>query len=310
MAIKWRTKILLAKIETSYGVDAAPSGAANAILATDVALTPMDGSDVSRNLELAYLGAQATIPAELNAKLTFKVELAGSGAAGTAPAWGPLLRGCGVAEVISAGVSVAYNPVSEAHESLTLHLWIGDTRYVLKGARGNAKINVGAQAIPYLEFSFTGLFSAPAETARVIPTLTGFQKPDLATSANTPVFTLDAAALVLRSFVLDLGNQIENRFLIGSEAVLITEKADTIEAKVEAVALTTFNPFAKALAQDSVALALTHGTVAGQIAALSVPAAQMQRPQGLENAQNIKEWPLRLVPLPGTGNDQWTLTLT
>jgi hypothetical protein len=215
-----------------------------------------------------------------------------------------------VAEVISAGVSVTYNPVSEAHESLTLHLWIGDTRYVLKGARGSAKIMVGAQAIPYLEFAFTGLFAQAAEEARATPVLTAFQKPLLATSANTPVFTLDATAFVLRSFMLDLGNQIENRFLIGSEAVLITEKAEAIEAKVEAVALTTFDPYAKALSQATLALALTHGTAAGKIAALAVPTAQMQRPQGLENAQNILEWPLRLVPLPDAGNDQWTLTLT
>jgi hypothetical protein len=310
MAIKWRTKILLAKIETSYGVDAAPTGVLNAILATDVTLTPMEGSDISRGLELPHLGAQATIPAELHQKLTFKVEMAASGTAGTAPAWGALLRGCAVAQVVSAGTSVTYNPVSEAHESLTLHLWIGDTRYVLKGARGTAKIMIGAQAIPYLEFSFTGLFSLPAETARVTPTLSGFQKPLLATSTNTPVFTLDATSFVLRSLALDLGNQIENRFLIGSESVLITEKAETIEAKVEAVALTTFNPFSKASTQASVALALTHGTVAGQRLALAVPTAQMQRPQGLENAQNILEWPLRLVPLPGAGNDQWTLTLT
>lgn len=310
MAIKWRTKILLAKIETSYGVDAAPTGAANAILATDVTLTPMEGTDVSRDLERPYLGAQATIPAELHQKLSFKVEMAGSGAAGTAPAWGPLLRACAVAQVISAGVSVAYNPVSEAHESLTLHLWIGDTRYVLKGARGTAKISIGAQAIPYLEFSFTGLFAQAAETARATPVLTAFQKPLLATSANTPVFTLGGTAFVLRSLMFDLGKQIENRFLIGSEAVLISEKAEAIEAKVEAVTLTAFDPYAKALAQDAVALVLTHGTVAGNIASLGVPSAQMQRPQGLENAQNILEWPLRLVPLPNTGNDQWTLTLT
>jgi len=27
-------------------------------------------------------------------------------------------------------------------------------------------------------------------------------------------------------------------------------------------------------------------------------------------AQGITEWPLNLTPLPDTGNDQWTLTLT
>ena len=77
-----------------------------------------------------------------------------------------------------------------------------------------------------------------------------------------------------------------------------------------AVQLATFDPFQRALDQSATALQLTHGTGAGKIATLDVHAAQMQRPQGLSTAQNVKEWPLRLVPLPQAGNDQFTLTLT
>ena len=55
---------------------------------------------------------------------------------------------------------------------------------------------------------------------------------------------------------------------------------------------------------------VAHGTTAGKIVTLTAPTAQMQRVQGLENAQNITEWPLRLVPLASSGNDQWTLVLT
>lgn len=311
MPIKWRSKILLAKIETTYSTDAAPTGAANAILANEVTLSPMEGNDVSRDLDLPYLGAQGTIPTELHAKLAFKVELVGSGTAGMAPGWGPLLRGCGVAEVITAGTSVAYNPVSDAHESITLHLWIGATRYAIVGARGNCRLRIEAQKIPYLEFEFTGLFTLPAETARVTTTLTAFQKPDVVARANTPVFTLDGASLVMRSFLINLGNAVEGRFLVGSEDILITDKAETIQTSIEAVPLTTFDPFAKAASQAAVAVALTHGTVAGRRVQIAVPKAQVQRLQGLENSQNIKEWPLRMVPLPnsGAGNDQWTLTL-
>ncbi|PWE29966.1 hypothetical protein DDZ14_16115 [Maritimibacter sp. 55A14] len=308
--IRWKEKVLLAVIESVYGVDEGPTGAANAILATNVSLTPMDGNDVSRELELAFLGAQATIPAELSAALNFSVELAPSGAAGTAPAWGPILRACGVAETLSAGVSVTYNPVSTGHESLTIHLWIGATRYVILGTRGTATLRWNAQGVPVIEFQMRGLFVQPAEQAPAVPTLTNFQKPALVSSANTPTFQIDGTALVMRNASLALGNAVEGRFLVGSESVLITDRADQIETSVEAVPLTTFNPFALAAAQTQVAVDLAHGVGAGKIATLAVPAAQMQRPQGLENQQNIKEWPLRLVPLPVTGNDQWTLTLT
>lgn len=310
MPIKWRSKILLAELESPYGADPAPTGAANAILAVDVTLTPMEGNDVSRDLETSYLGAQQTIPTELHSKLNFKVELSPSGTAGTAPGWGPLLRGCAVAETIVAATSVTYNPVSNNHESLTFHIWIGSTRYVLLGSRGNGAITVNAQGIPYLEFEFTGLFSQPSEVTRVTPSTSGFQKPQLGTSANTPTFTMAGTSFVMRTAKLDLGNAVENRFLIGSESVLITDKSEVFETTLKAVALTGFNPFSLAANQSAVAVSLVHGTGAGKISTLSIPQAQMQRPQGLENAQDIKEWPLRLIPLPTSENDQWTLALT
>lgn len=312
MPLKWKSKVLLAKVEATYGTDPTPTGALNAILATEVRLTPMEGQDVSRNLELPWMGAQPSIPTELHQRLSFRVELTPSGTVGTPPPWGVLLRGCAVAEVVTADTSVAYNPVTGDHESITLYLWIDSTLYKMSGARGTAVLRVNAQGIVYLEFDFTGLFSLPGETPQASPTLAAqiARKPKVATTANTPVFSINGTSLVMRSFALNLGNDVQTRFLIGSESVLITDKAETIETTVEAVPLTTLDPFSLAHNQTTGAVALTHGTTAGLIASLAIPSGQMQRPQSLENQQNIKEWPLRMVPLPVAGNDQWVLTLT
>jgi hypothetical protein len=309
-AKKWRKKIFLAKIETTYGVDSVPTPAANAILATEVKFQPMEGTDVNRDLDLPYLGPQGTIPNELHAKFSFKVELAPSGTAGTAPAWGPLLRACACAQVVDPGVSVAYNPITDAHESLTLKLYIDGILFQALGVRGTAKFTINAQGIPYIEFEFTGLFAQPSDATTTAPTLTAFQKPRVVSSTFTPTFTINGVAMVMRTFSLDLKNKVENRFLVGKEEVLITQREDMIAAQVETLPLADFNPFLLAAAQTAVAVNLVHGTGAGNIATLNAPAAQMQRPQGMENAQDIMETPLSMMPLPVTGNDQWTLTLT
>lgn len=306
----WRSKILLAKIETVYGTDSVPVAATDGILATDVKLQPMEGSDVNRDLDLPYLGPQGTIPNELHAKLSFKVELAPSGTAGTAPKWGVLLRACGCAQTVNAGTNVIYNPITDNHESVSIYLWIGSTRYVLRGTRGTAKFTINAQGIPYIEFEFTGLFTQPSEQTRTLPTLTAFQKPRVVSSTNTPTFTINSIAMVMRSFSLDLKNKVEPRFLVGAEAILITQREDMIATQVEAQPLSAINPFTLAANQTTMPVNLVHGTGAGNIVTLNAPTAQMQRPQGLENAQDIKEWPLSLMPLPTVGNDQWTLTLT
>lgn len=312
MVLRWKSKVLLAKIEDTYGTDPIPTGAANAILATEVRLSPMEGQDTSRELELPWMGAQGTIPTSLHAKLAFRCEATPSGTPGTPPAWGVLMRACACAEVITADTSVAYNPVSGGHESLALYLWIDGTRYRLGGARGSAVLRVTAQGILYWEFEFTGLWIQPADVAQVTPAL-GAQLanvPRVASTANTTVFTYAGVSLAMRSFTLNFGNQVETRFLVGAESVLIPDRAETIETTVEATPLATLNPFAMAASQATGALALTHGTTAGLTLALAVPAAQMQRLQTLENQQNIVEWPLRMVPLPVAGNDQFTLTLT
>lgn len=256
------------------------------------------------------MAAQGTIPAELHSKITFKIELEPSGTAGTAPAWGPLMRACGCAETLVAATSVTYNPVTSGHESATIYFNMDGTLVKMTGARGTCTLRVNAQGIPYLEFEFQGLFAVPTSVALPTADFTSFKKPNVATKANTPTFTIAGTAMVMRSFSLALGNQVENRFLIGSESVLIVDRAEAIETVVEAVALGTLNPFALANAQTAVPLILKHGTVAGRTATITAPAAQMQRPQGPQNAQGVVEWPLRLVPLPVTGNDQFTLALT
>jgi hypothetical protein len=310
MSLKWPNKILLVKIESTYGTDAVPTGSANAILGIDVDLKPMEGNDVDRGLESPFFSANETIPSGLHAKISFKVELVPSGTAGTAPAWGPLLRAMGVAEVIVANTSVTYNPVTDGHESVTINLFIDKTLYELVGTRGAGKMNFTSEAVPQLECEFTGLFVKPVEGTRPTVDLSSFQKPQLVSKANTPTFSIGGTDLVMKSAMLDLGNAVEGRYLVGQEEILITDKAESFETTVNALPLTTLDPFTLALNQTKVAVSLVHGVGVGKVSTLAIPGAQMQRLSGLANSQNVKEWPLRLTPLPTSGNDQWTLALT
>ena len=311
MAMFWRNKLLAFKTEVTYGTDPVPSAALNALQTSEVKLSPMEGQDIDRNLDLPYMAASGTIPADLHMKLGFKVELQASGTAGTAPAWGPLLRACGVAQTIVATTSVTYNPVSEAHESGTFYFFIDNTLFKMKGARGTAKFTLNAQGVPVIEFTFTGLFEVPSQSARPSgAVLTGFKKPKIAAKANTPVFTLGGTTLKLRQFSLDLGITVEPRLHVNSEEILITDRAEMVEITVDAEPLTTINPYQLALDQATPAVVLTHGPAAGYRTTFNLPAMQIQRTSSLEQNQGVVEWPLKGAPQPITGNDQWTLVLT
>lgn len=308
--IKWKSKIILAKAEGTYGQDAAPAPA-NAMLMTDVELRPMEGQDVARNIERPHLGAQETIPAGLYCTLTGSVELQGSGTAGLAPAWSILLRCCGVAETIVANTSVTYNPVSDGHEAASIYFWIGPTRHVVTGVRGTAVTTLNAQGIPVMRFTLMGLFTTPGDVARVAADLAGFQIPDVASNANTPGFSVGGQAMVLSQFSFNLGCDVQQRLLVGREQMLIVDKSESISARVEALPLDTYNPYAISLSRTRQAVQLVHGTQAGRIVTFAAPTCSLGRLPGYEQSQNVTEWPLSLTPLPSdAGDDQWTITLT
>lgn len=310
MPMNWASKTLLAKIETTYGTDAVPTAAADAVLATNVELRPMDGEDVTRNLERAQMGADPSIPVNLRSVLTFDVEIAASGTLGTAPAWGTLLRMCAVAQTITAGTKVEYNPVTDNHEAGSIYMAIDTTRYVLLGTRGTAVFTMNAAGIPVIRFTLTGLFTVPTEQAKVNPVFTAWKAPTVVSKANTPAFSIGATNFIMRSFEFDLGNDVQPRMLVGQEAMVIVDKQEQISVQVEAVPVSVYNPFTIANAQTLQAINITHGTVAGSRVKIALPSCQQARLESLINEQKVVEWPLRFTPLPGAaGNDQWKITL-
>jgi hypothetical protein len=309
--IFYRLMVMLTKIESGgYGVDPTLTGAANAILAKNISINPMDGTDVSRDLIRSYLSNQGTIPAGLTTVIDFDTEIAGSGTAGVVPAWGVLARGCGCAEVIVADTSVSYSPISAAMESLYCKFWIGNTLHAFKGSRGSGKATLNAQGIPVIHWTIRGLFIPPSEVSRATPTLTGFKDPLLVTNANTPIFTVNGVSLVMRNYSFDFGNKVEPRLLVGREEVAVVDRGETIDVTCEAVPVSTFNPYALAQAQTLVPVIIQHGTVAGNICTINAPTSQVQRPRGYQNNQGAAEWPLSLKPLPTNGNDQFSIVLT
>ncbi|WP_299370424.1 phage tail tube protein [uncultured Tateyamaria sp.] len=309
MQLYWRKKVLVAALEDTYGVDAGP-GAGNALHCINVGIRPMEGQDVDRGHDTPWLGASGTIPADLHMVMTFTVELVGSGVAGTAPQFAPVLRSLGLAETITANTSVQYNPISGGFDSATYHLNIDGILFALVGARGDANVVVNASGIPMLECTVTGLWTKPTDQVAVTPNLSGLQKPQVASKANTPTFTINGTPHEMRSFTLAMGNEVEGRFLVGKDEIVIVDRSDSVTTQIEADALSTLDPFALARDQETVALALNHGTADGRRVAFAVPAAQVMRPGAPTEAQGIMEWPLNLRPLPVTGNDQWTLTFT
>jgi len=118
----FRKKSILAKIEAVYGTDSVPTGAANAINTRDVEFTPMELEYADRDIARAYMGHQEQIVVTARARISYNVEIAGSGTAGVAPAWGPLLRASAMGEYI---LAAAHANTAQAGGASTITLAAG-----------------------------------------------------------------------------------------------------------------------------------------------------------------------------------------
>jgi hypothetical protein len=101
MPLAQRKRVILVGLESTYGSDATPA-AADAVLCSNLNLTPLEGSSVSRDFIRPFFGASGNIRVENFVSMDFETEIAGSGAAGTAPQWGILLKASNFSETITA----------------------------------------------------------------------------------------------------------------------------------------------------------------------------------------------------------------
>jgi hypothetical protein len=203
--------------------------------------------------------------------VTFDVELAGSGAAGTAPAFGPLLKSCGLSETTSSGVSVTYAPVSSSFSSATIYCFYDGTRHKITGARGTVSFNLTAGQFAVASFQFIGIYNAPDDTAvsgsfTVANQAAAIEVND--TNMTTATFHGVTSARI-ESFDLALNNELLYKETASNKEVLITNRAPGGTAVIEAPAVGTTDFFAKAVAAATGSTSLVLGATAGNIVTLN-----------------------------------------
>lgn len=300
---RWRNKAILIKPEAAYGVDAIPTGAANWIEARNVVLTPMDNDKVARNIDLPYLGNSGNIIVTSWVKLTFDVALAGSGVAGTAPKWAPLLLACGTAETITAATSAAYNLISSAFGSVCAYINIDGVQHALLGGRGEVKGKMAAKSTPTLSFAFEFLYVAPAPQAAPAVTRTGWAIEEGTNSVNTLPASVNGVALPFSQLDWSFGNKVARMDLPGPQKeIVISDRAPQATLTVLAPDLGTFNPFTLASSGLVVPVNTTHGSAAGKKVQINMQCRVLDAMY--EKVDDMLAYKLTLEPIPVLGNDE------
>jgi len=308
-----RNTLITAKLETVAGQDALPTGAANAILVSDQTITPLDAQNIDRGIVRGFFGASEQLIGPASVKVSFTVELAGSGTAGTAPAYGPLLQACAMAEgILASPARVEYTPVSTSIKTATIYYYDDGVLHKLLGAMGTFTISAKVGEKPVMKFEFTGLDGGIA-VANDTGTFTAFKKPVAMTKANVidialgGTYTAGALASGIQysstGLEINIGNAVSFTPMLSSETVDITDRETTGSTELDLTAAQEVALMASVKANTTQSLGMTIGTVAGNKVSLFGPAVQQMAPKKNDkNGKRLIGYDLRFMPV--NGNDE------
>jgi hypothetical protein len=309
-----RKKFLIAKIEATYGTDPSPVGGSDAVQVTNLELTPIESDNVQAAAFQGFLGnsTRGTLVANKRVSVTFDVELAGSGTAGTAPAFGPLLKSCGLSETLVSSVSVTYAPVSSSFSSATIYCFYDGTQHKITGARGTVSFNMTAGQFAVASFNFIGIYNAPDGTALSGSFTVANQAAALEvndTNVTTATFH-GVTSSRIESFDLALNNELLYKETASNKEVLITNRAPGGTAVLEAPAIGTTDFFAKAVAVATGSTSLILGATGGNI--VTVNAAQTDITGcSYADTNGVIALSMPYLALPTTaGNNEMSLVFT
>lgn len=311
MKLLFRKKALLAKKEVTYGIDAAPTGALNAIQTRNLSIEPLEGDQLEFDVDTELLGAKAASMVGKHVKISFEVAFAGSGTKGTAPAWGVLMLGSGHTETIDATVGsekVMYRPKDTETDSLTLWVLVGRTLHKITGTRGSVKLSTKKREYPWLQFEFMGLFGPVVDQAAALGTvLAAFIKPQPFRAASVD-FDLGAYSAGLHELSVDFGQKVEFYEHSEEEQIMQVDRKASWQGTVEEPDLGTHDFYADVNADTLMTFSYIHGTVAGNICEVTAAKTQLLSPKR-QNVQDIAALQLNGPFVQDGSGPEYTVTV-
>ena len=307
-----RKTVVLAKIEANYGVDPVPTVGADALLVKDVDIKPT-GETLTRDYIRSSLSPLQFLRGIREVEVGFTTELKGTGARGALPAFGwegPLFRACGFSEVVNAGVSIVYAPVSASFESCTLYVYKDGIFHKVTGCRGTCVMTFEIGKFPTVKWTFKGIYVSPADSSPAAQTFSDVEPPVILGT----VLTVGGYGPCVEKLEISLNNNLAPRKCMsaasGITEWLITGRDPNGSFDPEAVLEATEDFWAKWESAEAFALALGPiGSDAGNIIEVDAPAMQYKEiAYGDRNGLLTYQIPFGLAM--NTGDDELQITIT
>lgn len=307
--LSFEKMLLLAKAQSAIDTEPTMTAATTAILASGIAPSVLEAEFVERNNMKPYKGNSGKLVTGVHRMFEYEIEMAGSGAAGTAPAFGDIIKGCGFAATTVASTSVAYAPVSSGEPWVAHHVYMDGLRFKMLNGKGSLSLDFTAKGIPKAKFKYLGAYEAMTDTTFPSGTdYTAFKDPLTVGKVNTPTFTFFGQTLCMQALTLDLANTLgwTERVNYAGARSPNRKPTGTIVAELGTVAELNWGETIRAGTTGVVQL--IHGVTAGYIVQLDMPKIRITSKPTIQNVDGIAVITASYDIEPSSGNDEMVLT--
>jgi|TARA_R110001583_G_scaffold192029_1_gene358075 hypothetical protein len=287
----WRILTVAAVVEEEYGVT--PEDLSEAVyfdVMTRESPGVYQGDTAERERVRPGFGNYEQINVAPYATRQIRVPYSGSGTPGVPPSFWPLMLCSGHSETIDlteGNEKVIYEPVSRNFSSVSLLWWSdNDELQVLPGVRGTVTRTTDAKAMPYFDFSVTGLYQRPRLEAPPAGASKAPQAGELPINKQNSTFTLFGYQARMQSWSFDMGGQVEHRNLVNYEGVHITDRRASGQVNIEAPRIDEFNIFEKIESHNGTVIepvTFTQGNTLGNIIDFEANRVQLSNFQETES---------------------------
>jgi len=311
MALKTQKSILLAKIESAYGTDPTPTTSADAVQVYGVELEIKREANERRPIDVTLSPLQP-IMGMGEAKVSFEVDLKGSGTAGTIADWGVLHKACGFFNTNTPSTSDVLKPDDTPTDSVTLYVYKDGLLYKVVGCRGEVKHVFEAGKIVRLKYEFQGLYDIPTDVALPSAVTVDTTKPVPAIGA---AFTFGSYSAVIDKLELGLNNEISRNddlnATYGVQSFEVTGRKPKGKMTVNAVLRATSNAdfWSYMNAGTTKALSIVIGATAGNIATITAPVCTVVSVKPGSN-NGIDTFEIEFELDRSSGGDELSIALT
>lgn len=293
---------VLAKQQTVIGVDAGPVGL-NAIQARNIQVTPLDVDTINTGIIQEYFGASPDIVTARRMSVTFECLMAPSGTAGTAPAWGVLMKMAGFSETVVASTHVDYLPVSTGILPGTLYVNLDGLMHKAIDVYLDIGFDFNPRGFPVMRVSARGAYIPVTDEAFVVTNFAAWQQPK-AVSKDFTTFTYFGENPCVEALTINTNSQVTITDRINCAATSFNGRSIEGALSIEMVSVAEYNWLATQAAAGSGAFSIVHGLVAGDIIETTGPKVQSLPGGAYGDAERTAILNFTTKFLPNLGNDE------